>query len=267
MILGYLFSCFFALFGQMAPSNEEEIQVVAVPSTPYGQSVQLKVTLPQEQQIVKEKPIYLQLRLRGFALGVQPDIPRSRELVNTSFGQFIQIYIDDQPGFAYSGPGVDPFDEDGNFYQSDLRIKLPSLRPGRHIIRAFPCRSYGESLKGSSCFSAVEFYVKSQKEATSSSPLEGPFLTYNEPSGNMDFVAGKPLLLDFYLSNCELSEDGYQVKLTIDNRFTQYLTNWSSYYIYGLKKGKHKISLQLVNEKKRPVAGSFNTVNRTIRIN
>jgi hypothetical protein len=71
--------------------------------------------------------------------------------------------------------------------------------------------------------------------------------------------------LDFLISNCELTPDGYKVRLTIDGNVHRTLTSWQPYYIYGLSKGKHTIRLELLNKEEK-VPGSFNDVTRTIYV-
>jgi hypothetical protein len=73
------------------------------------------------------------------------------------------------------------------------------------------------------------------------------------------------VLLDFYITNCQLSKDGYKVRLTIDGSDQRILTNWVPYYLYGLSKGKHRIKLELLDEKNKVVPGAYATVERTFR--
>jgi hypothetical protein len=73
-------------------------------------------------------------------------------------------------------------------------------------------------------------------------------------------------LLDFYLSNCDLSPDGYKVRLTVDGTMTRVISSWQPYYISGLKKGTHTIRLELIDEKNLLVPGIFNDNQRTITI-
>lgn len=96
--------------------------------------------------------------------------------------------------------------------------------------------------------------------------LSAPYLTYNIPVGSYNLEEGDPILLDFYIKNCELSPDGYKVKLSIDGKEIATLTEWRPYYIYGLKKGKHTIGLQLLDRKNNLDQGEFNNVEETIHI-
>ena len=136
-----------------------------------------------------------------------------------------------------------------------------------HVIRAYPCRSYHESIKSANAFTASIFYFQEKKD-NPKVDLSAPYLTYNFPQGDIPYneKKPKPVLLDFYLTHCTLSKDGYKVRLTIDGNIQRQLTTWQPYYIYGLKKGMHKIRLELLDPKNKRVAGLFNDVERTITL-
>jgi len=169
-----------------------------------------------------------------------------------------------------NGPSIEPFNEDGWYYNQSYKFKIPyKLRPGLHTLRVFAVRSFGESLKGERSFYSMYFFVggdKSQKNEQDGM-LSQPYLTYNEPSGQVPLIEGKPILLDFYISNCELTPDGYKVRMSIDDTVQRILTSWSPYYIYGLNKGKHKIHLELLDERNLPVQGASNSVHRSFEVN
>ena len=132
-----------------------------------------------------------------------------------------------------------------------------------HLLRAFPVRSYNESLKGRNTFLAIPFYVKS-KQDNKEIDLSKPYLTYNQPVGK--YKAGRPVLLDFLIKNCQLTKDGYKVRLNIDGVHERLLTDWIPYYIYGLVKGTHKIHLELLSPQNTVVPGVFNNVWQEITI-
>jgi hypothetical protein len=175
------------------------------------------------------------------------------------------VVIDDQPYFPVYEPALDPFNEEGWYYETSYKFELPKLRPGEHLLRVFLARSFGESLKGEWSFSAIKFNVGNNTN-DSKYDLSKPYITYNEPSNQMYLEEDRPILLDFYVSNCELSADGYKVRLTIDGTTTRTLTAWQPYYIYGLKKGNHTVKLELLNSRGKPIAGSIGSVQQTITV-
>lgn len=260
---------FFALlaFLVVQPVMGAQIQVLPVARTPESNTVILAVAKPQSGQVVKKNPVWVQFRLDGYALGAGgSQFERAQELVSSKMGQTVHVIIDDRPYFPINEPSLDPFDESGYFYNMSYQFELPfSLQEGMHVMRIFPARSFGESLKGDKVFRVVPFYV-GKREKRPPFDLSKPYLTYNEPSNRFHFVEDKPILLDFYVSNCELTVDGYKVQLTIDGKVERLLASWQPYYIYGLKRGKHTIALQLLNGRGEKVSGSSNYVERTIQV-
>lgn len=246
--------------------HTDPIQVIPVSRTPEPDSGQLFISYPRDGEMIRSNPAWIQVRLQGLALGVDSNFPRAKEVANKKYGQSLHIVVDNEPFFSYSGLSIDPFDQEGDYYDQTYKFKIPDdLEEGEHILRIFPARSFGEGYKRPKYFKDVYFYVGKEKPAYSIN-LNAPYLTYNEPSGTMRLKEGEPVLLDFYVKNCELSKDGYKVRLTIDGKNKRYLTEWSPYYIHGLSKGMHKIRLVLVDKKNRKVPGAFNSVSRRIRI-
>ena len=269
------FSVFFSLFLHAEEKNlqnplvqnvpTEQIRVLPVDSTPEPESVQLQIVLPKRGEIVLDHPAWIQFRLRGYALGTDSQFPREFEVFNSSRGQTVHFVIDNRPYFPMIGYRIDPFDEEGNYYEAQFKFQIPfTLEPGFHTIRAFPARSFGESLKSEGCYAASFFYVKNKSSATVN--LDKPYFTYNGPNNTQRLREKEPVLLDFYLSNCELTKDGYKIRMTIDKVTTRLLTKWIPYYIYGLKKGVHEIRMQLIDKKDMEVPGNFNDVVQTFTI-
>ncbi len=267
--LSLLCSCVCTLTLQAESSygqSHDYIRLMGVKPTPEPETVSLYTALPKNGSFVSKNPVWIQVRVEGYALGTDSYFDRKDEIVNSSKGQTLHVVIDDKPYFAVNEPAVDPFKEQGNYYVLSYKFEVPfSLGPGLHTIRMFPARSYGEALKGEKTFAVTTFYLDDQTNHLGID-LTKPYLTYNEPGDQMDLVENKPVLLDFYLTNCELSADGYKVRLTIDKSMVRTLTVWQPYYIYGLKKGTHTIQLELLDAKNHVVPGPFNSVKRTITI-
>lgn len=227
------------------------IRLMGVKPTPEPETVSLFLALPKEGSFVKKSPVWIQVRLEGYALGTDSYFDRRGEVANSDKGQTLHVVIDDKPYFAVNEPAVDPFKEQGNYYVLSYKFEVPfSLGPGLHTIRMFPARSYGEALKGDKTFIASTFYIDEQTNFLGVD-LNRPYLTYNEPSDQMDLTEKKPLLLDFYLSNCELSADGYKVRLKIDDTIVRTITVWQPYYLYGLKRGNIRSSSNCLTQKIR----------------
>ncbi|MBX9743654.1 MAG: hypothetical protein K2X08_00400 [Chlamydiales bacterium] len=269
LFLPILMCCFLTanLYGESSYGQAHDyIRLRGVKPTPEPETVSLYLAMPKNGSFVKKNPLWIQVRLEGYALGADSYFDRRDEVVNSQRGQTLHVIIDNKPYFAVSEPAVDPFKEQGNYYVLSYKFEVPfPLDSGMHVIRMFPARSYGESLKGEKTFVVSKFYIGDEVDRQGVD-LSRPYLTYNEPNSQMDLVEDKPILLDFYLSNCELSADGYKVRLTIDDSIVRTLTLWQPYYIYGLKKGKHTIQLELLDAKNSVVSGIFNKVKQTISI-
>ncbi|OGN64692.1 MAG: hypothetical protein A3E80_00360 [Chlamydiae bacterium RIFCSPHIGHO2_12_FULL_49_9] len=249
-----------------AMPEKDDLRIMPVVKTPESSTVVLKIAIPAEGTVLRSNPVWIQFRIDGYALGTNSQFARADEIVGTDMGQTIHVVIDNEPYFPVNEPAIDPFNEEGFYYDTSYKFEIPyRLSEGLHVVRMFPARSFGEALKGENTFFATYFYVGSQKKNPGLN-INGPYLTYNEPSDQLPLSAGKPVLLDFYLTNCELSSDGYKVKVTIDGKNRRTLTSWQPYYIYGLGRGRHKVRLQLIDQDDAVVPGDFNDVQRTIII-
>jgi hypothetical protein len=254
-----------AYLEEQAP-NPKEIRVVPKEPTPEPDHVTTKILFPRKNEVENSTPIKGQIRIDGFALGVDSDFPRKKEIYNDNEGQSLHIVIDNQPYFSVNEALLDSLDDVEEYFDQTAEYEIPfKLQPGMHVMRVFPVRSFNESLKGDNCFTATIFYYK-QKKSDSQVDLSQPFLTYNEPQGEYSYNNGQPILLDFYLTNCDLSKDGYKVRLTIDNTNKRTLVEWVPHYLYGLGKGMHTIRLELLDNDNQLVPGYFNDIQRTFTI-
>ncbi len=245
--------------------SQANIRAMPVARTPESNTVVLAIAVPENGQVVG-MPVWVQFRIDGYALGAASQFERASEIVETKLGQTVHVVIDNQPYFPINEPAIDPFDEGGFYYDMSYKFEIPfRLTEGMHTVRMFPARSFGESLKGDKTFAAIQFYVGSVKE-NPEMDLSQPYITYNEPSNQMPLMAGKPILLDFYVTNAELSPDGYKVRLTIDGKVNRMITFWQPYYIYGLKRGRHTIRLELLDGQGKVAPGLFNDVKQTITL-
>lgn len=242
--------------------NPTDIQVVSVDPTPQPDDVELKMVFPANGELKADWPIHFEARLDGYPVGVDSQFDRAKEIYVEPEGQSVHVIVDDKDYFEAYEALFDALDDHDLYYDQKIDFDLPfKLSPGKHVLRIFPCRSFGESLKGPGCYDAITFYYK-KKEDNFKVDLDAPYLTYNEPQGT--FPANKPVLLDFYIQNCVMSKDGYKVRVTIDGKVQRTLSLWGPYYIYGLKKGKHTIKLELLNPRNAVIPGIFNTVEKMI---
>jgi hypothetical protein len=238
------------------------IRVIQMRPTPEPDEVEVRFAFPLEGELKTENPVITQLRLEAYPLGFASDFPRAREIRDSDEGQSIHIIVDGKHHFDVNEAIDDVAENEEIDFDQIIQAKIPyDLSNGIHILRAFPVRSFGECLKNPKCFAATYFYF-GKAEKKPSIDLDKPYLTYNTPEG--EFQNGQPILLDFYLSNTQLSKDGYKVRLTIDGTDKRILTEWVPYFIYGLKKGSHSIKLELLDPKGKVLAPLFNDLEQTI---
>jgi hypothetical protein len=251
---------------QKKKTAADGIRVLPVKRTPEAEASTVVVSLPKNGALVKGNPVFIQLRILGFPIGAASQFDRADEIAVSDLGQTIHVIVDNMPYFPVNEPALDPFNEQGWYAETSYKFEIPKrLSSGEHVLRVFLARSFGESLKGENSFYASTFFLGTEKESASFD-LSKPYITYNEPSGLMDLTETMPVLLDFFVSNCELTSDGYKVRLVVDGSAVRTLTSWQPYYIYGLKRGKHTIRLELLNPSGTVMPGIFNDTERSFNI-
>ena len=256
------------LVAKAPESGMEEIRVLPVNSTAEASTIVATIQLPRQGATLKGNPVWAQVRIDGYALGSGSQSDRRDELVNSDMGQTLRVVVDNDPYFPINGPSLEPFNVEGWYYNQNYKFQVPyKLKEGFHFLRVYLARSFGESLEGGRTFHSSWFFIGSKEDESKAKYLSQPFITYNEPSNLTQLIQSKPVLLDFYVSNCELTPDGYKVRMTIDKKFERTFSAWRPYYIYGLKKGKHTMHLELIDANDKVVAGPFNDNERQFTIN
>ncbi|MCB0834885.1 MAG: hypothetical protein KDC45_15555 [Bacteroidetes bacterium] len=237
--------------GKDTPKKEmTAIKITPVERTEEMEKPQIKIVSPKADEVLKTSKLAVQLTVEGYDLGKVTDNPRAKEIANSGKGQHVHVIVDNKPYEAC--------------YEVGKPFELPGeLEPGAHTLRVFPSRSYHESLKGGG-WDAVNFYVE-KKEGTPAD-LTQPTLTYSRPKGTYKGDDTKSIMVDFWLSNCTLSEDGFKVRLTIDGANETLLTDWKPYFVSGLTMGKHTFELELIDKDGQAVAGPFNKTAREVSL-
>ncbi len=244
--------------------RRDNVRVVPVSPTPEPSNIRIHFVYPCENEVETKAPVKLQLRLEGYPLGFFSNFSRSREIKDSKQGQALHIIVDGNPYLSVNEAINEVSESEEIDFDQTIEIKIPyTLLDGAHVLRVFPVRSFNESLKGPSCFASTSFFFNT-KGTKPPADLSKPYLTYNQPEG--EYSGDEPILLDFYLSNTQLSKDGYKVRVTIDNTVKRILTDWVPYYIYGLKKGSHLVKIELLNPKDTVLPPLFNDLQKTILI-
>lgn len=164
----------------------------------------------------------------SYTLGEQTADAGTKMCANSAKGQHIHLIVNNGP---YAAKYVDEFEHD--------------VEDGDHYLLAFLSRSYHESIKNGTAFTAKKVSVK-DKSITYGEDVSGPMLFYSRPKGT---YAGKAntdkVMLDFYLANVELGE-AYSIKAEINGE-EHSISTWQPYYIEGLPMGKNTVKLTLLD--------------------
>lgn len=136
---------------------------------------------------------------------------------------------------------------------------------GIHHFVAFLSRSYHESVKNENSVFVTQLAVGDTSEDTTELDILAPTLIYSRPKGTYSGEDTKNILLDFFVLNTELSEDGDKVKAVINGE-EFLLTEWAPYVITGLPMGEVTIELSLIDAQGELVYGLYNEVSRTVTL-
>ena len=86
--------------------------------------------------------------------------------------------------------------------------------------------------------------------------LTSPMLFYSRPKGEYSGLETDAVLLDFYIVNCDLSNEGYRVKAEING--TEFmLKKWCGYFMEGLPMGENTVKLTLIDAKGKQVESPY----------
>ena len=225
------------------PLMDQEKDKAIPGDSPVFKNVALKIVSPKEGEVLKSGDFDVTFDLKGY------------ELPGAGPGPHVHVIVDNQP---YSPD-----------YDASKPFALKGIAPGPHTLRAFPSRPWHESIKAAKAFALVHFFVgekpKEKPYANWADPKK-PLLTYSRPKGNYAGDDAKSVMVDFWLSNAKLSAKGDHVTLSVDGK-EQTHTEWKPIQLTDLADGEHKLVLDLVDAKGKPVENVFNHTERTITIN
>lgn len=211
-----------------------------------GTSPAVSILRPRAGETIRNGNVMLRLQVQRWELGPDP-------------GRHVHVIVDNEPYIAVrnvSGP-ID--------LNALVRENLGhELSEGTHVLRVFPSRDHHESVKTDGAFAMVVFHYRSASDHFEFD-ADAPLLTYSRPKGCN--VAGERILLDFYLTHAELSEEGFRVRYDIDGAITGEITTWAPHWIENLPAmPQHTVQLQLIDAEGQPVPGPFNDTIRTISV-
>jgi hypothetical protein len=227
--------------------DKNGLKVYELKGSPDYPDAQLKLISPENNAELAVGSDTFKFELKNYELGTQTPDASQKMCANSAKGQHIHFILDNSPYVASYNPQI-----------------VADVKPGHHVLLAFLSRSYHESLKHPRSYILKEF--NAGKDARDEFDEKAPHLFYSRPKG--EYVGEqetKRVVLDFYLFNCTLSENGYKVRATINGNQVL-LTKWAPYVMEGLPIGESKIKLELLDSKGQLVKSPFNGVERTITL-
>jgi len=217
-------------------------------------NVSLKFTAPADGSSVSGGAVAPTFTITGYPIYQDPARKK---------GQHIHVILDNEPYEADYNPGA-PFSPD----------KFKTLAPGTHTLRAFPSREWHESIKQEDA-ADFDFVVFNNGSATATNvDKKAPLLTYSRPKGDYKINDDpRGLMLDFYVTNATLGENGYKVRYTVDGKKTAVLTRWEPVWWKwaDVPVGEHTVVLELLDKNNQPVPfkvgnADYNHTERKFRV-
>ena len=212
----------------------------------------LKIISPKQNEVIKGTDAPLFLSLGGDLKGYHP-----HKDPTTGMGNHIHVILDNNAYEAY--------------YDIKTPFTLTNLAPGQHTVRVFASRPWHESYKNPQAFQMVTFTIVNDKPVGAQRVMaksDKPLLTYSRPKGEYRIAENEPIMVDYWLSNAKLKGDGgkHQVRCTIDGQ-VMIFEKWEPVWLTGWTVGKHKVQLELLDEKSQVVEnGAYNIVTREFTV-
>ncbi len=227
----------------VAPITIEELK-----DSPAYADAELVLDTPKEIVQKTAGAMDFAFAIKNYELGALTAGPNVEKLANSGKGQHIHFILNNQPYSAH--------------YEPTFKKEIPA---GVHHLVAFLSRSFHESVKNENSVVVRKLVVGENPADTHQLDMEAPTLIYSRPKGTYAGKDAKEVLLDFFVLNTKLAEDGHKVLATINGKkFT--IAKWVPHVIKGLPVGEATIELQLIDAQGAAVPGPFNHVTRTVVI-
>ena len=237
--------------GEMEVSVETDMAKITLEklqgSPAYADAV-LQLDEPNSTEISEGGEVDFAFTVNNYELGAQTDGPNAELLANSGKGQHIHFILNNQPYSAH--------------YEPTFAKEIPN---GVHHLVAFLSRSYHESVKNENSVVVKKIEVGPNAEDTIGLNIEAPTLIYSRPKGEYSGKDTENLLLDFFVLNTTLSEDGNKVKATVNGEEFM-ISEWAPQVIKGLPMGEVTITLELLDAEGNAIPGPFNKVTRTVML-
>ncbi len=227
---------------------ETPLELIKLEGSPSYEAAALELQSPGTGTIAKGSDADFVFQVNNYELKAQTKGPNAEMLANSGKGQHIHFILDNQPYSAH--------------YEPQFKKELPD---GVHHLVAFLSRSYHESVKNKNSVVVRKLEVGENPKDSLGLDMKAPTLIYSRPKGTYSGKDTENLLLDFFVLNTVLSEDGNKVRATINGK-TFMISEWAPYLIKGLPMGEVTLQLELVDNQGNLIAGPFNQVTRTVSL-
>jgi hypothetical protein len=233
--------------GRNITMEKNGLRLTSIDDSPKYPEARLRQMEPQAGANVPSGPVAFNYDVTNYELTKQTPDADHKEHANSQQGQHIHNIVDNEPYTAH--------------YKTSF---TKDMAEGNHVVLSFLSRSYHESLKHEGAFELVTLRVGNPGEA-STFDRNGQHMFYSRPKGEYAGDDTKNVMLDFYLVNTTLSENGNKVRATING--TEFMLNhWVPYSIQGLPMGENTIKLELLDQNGNLIPGPYNSVERKITL-
>ncbi|PQB06045.1 hypothetical protein [Aureitalea marina] len=233
---------------EVVEETQPELTLVKLEGSPAYEDAALMLNNPSGEAIVAAGAIDFEFQVENYELGAQTSGPNAERLANSGKGQHIHFILNNQPYSAH--------------YEPAFSKEVPD---GVHHLVAFLSRSYHESVKNENSVVVRKLEVGDNPQDANGLDMEAPTLIYSRPKGEYAGKDVENVLLDFFVLNTTLSEDGNKVKATING--TEFIiSEWAPHVMSGLPLGEVTISLELIDADGNMIPGPFNSVTRTVML-
>ncbi|WP_343485935.1 hypothetical protein [Allomuricauda sp. d1] len=224
------------------------ISLTKLEGSPAYSDAELVLDAPANTTIAQSGEVDFNFTVNNYELGAQTESTNAEKLANSGKGQHIHFILNNQPYSAH--------------YVPSFKKEIPD---GVHHLVAFLSRSYHESVKNENSVVVRKMEIGSNPEDTQGLDMEAPTLIYSRPKGEYSGKDTENLMLDFFVLNTTLSENGNKVRATVNGEEFM-LTEWAPYVINGLPMGEVNIQLELIDSDGNLIDGPFNKVNRSVML-
>jgi len=227
-------------------ASKDPIKLTKLEGSPSYADAALMLRSPEDGKITDGSAVNFAFNVNNYELGAQTTGPNSELLANSGKGQHIHFILNNQPYSAH--------------YEPEFSKELPD---GVHHLVAFLSRSYHESVKNENSVVVRKLEVGQNPKDSLGLDIEAPTLIYSRPKGEYSGQDTENLMLDFFVLNTTLSENGNKVRAIINGEEFM-ITEWAPHIMKGLPMGEVTIQLELVDKEGNLIPGPFNQVKRTV---